>query len=315
MPAGKITALRAQANDAQRVNVFINGIFALGVSLNTIANENLFVGKEISLEEYTRLELTESGDKAYNAALRLLELRPRSEAELRDRLRRKEFSDDAIGLALTKLQRLGLLDDAAFARFWVENRQATQPRGMGALRNELRNKGIDSKLIETTLDESDMAGSEEQRAMQIARKSLHKYASATDRNSFNRRFGSFLQRRGFSFSIIGPILERLWNETQESQAKPDDARPSSKPERSEAEPIEAYEEAEENDESNNSEFDRTMEIARAALHKYASSPDRNNFNRRFGSYLQRRGLSYQSISPVLAQLWNELHNQEFDPED
>ena len=88
MPAGTITALRAQVNDAQRVNVFVDGEFALGVSLSTITKAGLFVGKPLSAEEFTRLEQLESSDKAFGTALRFLEARPRSVAEVRDRLAR-----------------------------------------------------------------------------------------------------------------------------------------------------------------------------------------------------------------------------------
>src|SRR5215212_4451817 len=129
MPAGKITALRAQAKDSQRVNVFVDGEFAIGISLMTITKTGLHVGKQLSADEFAKLEQTESGDKAYLAALRFLEARPRSIAEVRARLAELE-----------------LLDDAAFARYWVENRQAYRPRGVGALRDELRRKGIDADV-------------------------------------------------------------------------------------------------------------------------------------------------------------------------
>src|SRR6266508_798142 len=80
MPAGTITALRAQAKDPQRVNVFVNGEFAIGVSLNTISKEGLYVGEQLSEEDYARIERAEGHDKAFQAALRFLEARPRSAA-------------------------------------------------------------------------------------------------------------------------------------------------------------------------------------------------------------------------------------------
>jgi regulatory protein len=212
MPAGTITALRVQAKDPQRVNVFVDEVFAIGVSLNTVANEGLYVGKALSDEEYARLEHTESSDKARHAALRLLEARPRSTTEIRQRLRRKDFADEAIEAAITRLNDLGLLDDAAFAHIWVENRQACRPRGVGALRDELRRKGIDRALVEATLSDEVLTGGEDERAMTIARGALRKYAGAPDRSTFQRRMGSYLQRRGFGFDTIGPILDTLWNE-------------------------------------------------------------------------------------------------------
>jgi regulatory protein len=215
MPAGTITALRAQAKDPQRVNVFVDGEFAIGVSLNTLSKEGLYVGKALSAEEFARLEQAESSDKALQAALRFLEARPRSTFEIRERLRRKAFADEAIQAAIERLTRLGMIDDAAFARSWVESRQASRPRGVGALRDELRRKGIDRAVAETLLSDEALTGGEEQRAMSVARGALAKYANAPNRAAFQRRLGAYLQRRGFGFNTIGPILETLWLELHE----------------------------------------------------------------------------------------------------
>src|SRR5215213_1599361 len=215
MPAGKITALRAQAKDPQRVNVFVNGEFALGVSLTTITKTGLHVGKQLSAEEFAKLEQIESGDKAYLAALRFLEARPRSIAEVRVRLGRKDFAPEAIDSAIARLAELELLDDAAFARYWVENRQAYRPRGAGALRDELRRKGIDADVTAEVLDNA-QTGNEAADAWGLARGVLRKYAESRDRNAFTRRMGSYLQRRGYTFEVIRPIVDQLWAEVSEA---------------------------------------------------------------------------------------------------
>ena len=217
MPAGKITALRAQVKDPQRVNVFVGGEFAIGVSLTTITKAGLHVGKELSAEEFARLEQIESGDKAYLAALRFLEARPRSVAEVRARLERKDFAPEAIDAAIARLGELELLDDDAFARFWVENRQANRPRGLGALRDELRRKGIDADVAARVLNDESLTGDESSSAWELARGALRKYAGSRDRSAFTRRMSGYLQRRGFSFEIIRPIVDQLWAELSESK--------------------------------------------------------------------------------------------------
>ena len=216
MPAGKITALRAQAKDPQRVNVFIDGEFALGVGLTTITKTGLHVGKQLSAEEFAKLEQIESGDKAYLAALRFLEARPRSIAEVRARLGRKDYAPEAIDAAIARLAELELLDDAAFARYWVENRQANRPRGAGALRDELRRKGIDADVTAEVLNDDSLTGDEAASAWGLARGALRKYAGSQDRNAFTRRMGSYLQRRGYTFEVIRPIVDQLWAEVSEA---------------------------------------------------------------------------------------------------
>ena len=222
MPAGKITALRAQAKDPQRVNVFVDGEFALGVSLTTITKTGLHVGKQLSAEEFAKLEQTESGDKAYLAALRFLEARPRSIAEVRARLGRKDFAPEAIDAAIARLADLELLDDAAFARYWVENRQAYRPRGAGALRDELRRKGIDSDVTAEILSDDALTGDESASAWGLAREALRKYADSQDRNAFTRRMGGYLQRRGYTFEVIRPIVAQLWAEVSEAADEDED---------------------------------------------------------------------------------------------
>jgi regulatory protein len=212
MPAGTITALRAQEKDPQRVNVFVDGAYALGVSLTTVSRERLYVGQQLSDEDYARLERTESADKALHTALRAIESRPRSLAELRERLQRKGFAPEASAAAIERMQELGLADDAAFARYWIENRQTYRPRGAGALRSELRRKGVDPTVIGDAIEASDHYGDEGERALSVGRAALHKYSGATDYNVFARRLGGFLQRRGFGFEVVRPAVDKLWQE-------------------------------------------------------------------------------------------------------
>ena len=212
MPPGKITALRVQVNNPQRVNLFIDDVFALGVSLNTISKESLFVGMELSAEEFARLEAAEGGEKAFQAALRALEARPRSVSEIRERLRRKEFAPEAIQQTLERLERLGLVDDTSFARRWVENRQLLSPRGKNALRDELRRKGVDRDTATDVLADEDLLGDQGEQAMAVGRTALHKYVNAPDKMTFTRKLGGYLQRRGFGFDVIRPVIDTLWAE-------------------------------------------------------------------------------------------------------
>jgi regulatory protein len=217
VPAGTITALRVQAKDKQRVNVFIDGAFALGVSLNTLTREQLFVGKQLDEAAFTRLEASESSDKAYLTALQLLASRPRSAHEVADRLGRKGFAPEAADAAVARLRDLGLIDDAAFARSFVENRLTFRPKGASALRQELRRKGIDQATADEVLADDELLGDEAARAATVARAALRRYADAADRATFARRLGGYLLRRGFTYETVGPLLEQLWQEVQKER--------------------------------------------------------------------------------------------------
>jgi regulatory protein len=210
MPPGTITSLAIQAHDQERVNVFIDGEFAIGVSLYVMQDERLHKGQVLTQADWDRLEQAERGSQAWNAALRLLEVRPRTERELRDRLRRKEYNPDQIDKTIARLRELELLDDRQFAKLWVANRQNLNPRGAQGLRHELRTKGVAKDVADEVVAASTDADSERDACRDVAERALHKYSNAPDRATFQRRFGGFLQRRGFSYDTIKPILDEMW---------------------------------------------------------------------------------------------------------
>ena len=217
MPTGTITAIAAQAQDSQRVNIFVDDQFAIGISLATLAQEGLFVGQNLDEDGWARLEVAAQSEAAMRAALRLIDSRPRSVAEIGRQLARKRYPVEIVAQAVARMQELGLLDDAAFSYLWVESRQRVRPRGPRALRDELRRKGVDRATIEATL--AAHAGDAETEAAQIesvARAALPRYATCPDWASFQRRLGGLLQRRGFSLELIGPILGILWKEVGRS---------------------------------------------------------------------------------------------------
>ncbi|NOK60503.1 MAG: RecX family transcriptional regulator [Chloroflexi bacterium AL-W] len=217
MPVGTITSLHAQINDSQRISVFIDGVFALGISLTTLTREGLYVGKVLSEADYQRLEQTETTEKSLYVALRLLSARPRSTAEIRERLQRKGFTATSIEQTVERLRELDLLDDTAFARLWIENRQTHRPRGVNALRDELRRKGVHRDIVEATLQDDQLIGDETEQAITLARSIVHKYSDSPNRTTFARRMGGYLQRRGFNFDIVHSVIDQLWQEIQHQQ--------------------------------------------------------------------------------------------------
>ncbi len=213
MPAGTITAISAQTHDSQRVNVFVEGRFAFGLSLDALAREGLYVGQHLDEAAWSRLEALAETERALSAALRLLAVRPRSSAEICQRLRRKGFGPVAVARVLERLRAAGTLDDTAFSRYLIENRQTFRPRGARALRAELRHKGVDRETIEAAMVAyGGDADAERARALAVARAALPRYTRVPDRATFDRRLGGLLQRRGFDLDTIRPILAILWHE-------------------------------------------------------------------------------------------------------
>ncbi len=152
------------------------------------------------------------------AALRLVSYRPRSEAEVRERLSRR-FPPSAVDDALQSLKRAGLLDDTDFARMWTESRVTHRPRAASRIRRELLDKGVSPDTVEAAVDGVDDTENAYRAASRLADR-----LRGERREVFTRRIWAHLQRRGFGSSAVRSAASRLWDETrEEASAHPADA--------------------------------------------------------------------------------------------
>jgi regulatory protein len=137
------------------------------------------------------------------AALRFLEARARSVAEVRRRLTQAGYQPALVDGAIARLVDLGMLDDASFARSWIESRDRARPRGERALRQELRLKGLDGALVDEALGERGAAGADVDEL--AARRVLARHAAAlgrvADPRARRQRAYALLARNGFDPEI------------------------------------------------------------------------------------------------------------------
>ena len=209
----KITAIKAQRRNSERVSIFLDGEFAFG--LTRVLAGFLQVGQILSEEKIAALKADDELETAYLRAINFLSYRPRSSAEIRRNLRKYEVPELCIEPTVERLAENGFVNDKDFAQTWVENRNTFRPRGARALRAELRQKGISDEVIQSTLDE--MVNEEElvylagtKQARKLAKRNL-------DWQDFRKKLAAFLARRGFSYGVISPILLQLWEEVQEEE--------------------------------------------------------------------------------------------------
>ncbi len=203
----KITALKVQKRNPQRVNVFINDEYAFGLSRITAAW--LAVGQVIDEQKIRELKAADESEVAYQKALHFLSFRTRSENEVRKNLRKHDFSDEIADDVIERLQRQHLVNDLQFAQDWVENRSEFRPRGRRALQAELRQKGIEAATIEVALSHLD----EEQLAYRAATQQLRKYRQL-EWQDFRTKLTAYLARRGFNYNVAAPIVTKVWAELQ-----------------------------------------------------------------------------------------------------
>ena len=200
----KITAITAQKRNRQRVNIYLDGEYAF--SLARIVAAWLQVGQQMDDDKITRLQADDTLEKAYQQALRNLNVRARSQEEIRQNLEEHGFSETDISHTLERLSGSGLLNDARFAADWVENRNEFRPRSRRALEFELRQRGIQEQVIEQSLQELD----ESELAFQAAIKAGRKY-SGLEWQDFRRKLSGHLGRRGFTYEVTAEAVRRAWN--------------------------------------------------------------------------------------------------------
>ena len=204
----KITALKAQKHNPDRVSVYLDGEYAFG--LFRIVAAWLQVGQELEEEVIRQLNQAEASEKAYQRALNFLSFRVRTESEVHRNLKKHDTPESVIEDVLERLRRNRLVDDHHFANSWVENRSQFRPRGRRALQSELRQKGVDQEIIQEVLQDLD----EEELAYQVAKKSVRKYRKF-EWPEFRKKLLGFLARRGFNYAVAAPVVERVWAEEQD----------------------------------------------------------------------------------------------------
>jgi len=204
-PARKITGLKVQKKNTQRVNVYLDGEFAFG--LRRIVAAWLRIGQELSDEKIAQLKADDAGEEAYQRALRALDTRPRSIAEIRQKLLEHEIPEDLVDGVIERLKESGLLNDERFAQAWIENRSEFRPRGRRALAYELRQRGVDAEAINVSLAELDEASL----ALQAASKQARRLQDL-EWPEFRLKLISFLARRGFNYEDASAAVSQVWSD-------------------------------------------------------------------------------------------------------
>lgn len=210
MPENRITKIEKQKKDNKRYSIFVDDDFVLGISQDTLASFGLKIGDKLDSRKLREIEEKENLSKAKEFALKLLSFRPRSRKELKDRLKKKGFEQEAIEQALERLEELNLIDDQKFASMWVEEKLRYRPTGRRILEQELYLKGIDKDIISETLDKVYSDIDEKELALKLLEKKKKQYAKL-DEDVAKRRINNLLLRRGFSYQTVASIFYK-WKE-------------------------------------------------------------------------------------------------------
>ena len=200
-----ITRLVQTAARSNKVRVFLDGVYAFSLPLAIVLE--LKIGQDLSSEHVEKLLRSARQQDCLASAERFLSNRPHSENELQQKLLRRGFSQAEVADTLAKLKKTGLIDDLHFASFWTENREAFRPRSKYLTALELKRKGVAQEIIEQTTIQTDDALNAYHAAIKKAR-----VLGTLEYETFLRRLGQYLARRGFGYEVIKRTVNRIWDE-------------------------------------------------------------------------------------------------------
>ncbi len=145
--------------------------------------------------------------KAKLAVERLLKIRLRSEKEIKDKLKQKNFSTDVIDATIQYFKKLDLVNDRQFAQKWIESR-LLKPFGINRIRFELRTKGVDEVIIQKQLEDALDDFPEEDVVSSLAQRRATLY-KGIDKAKIKQRLYGYLVRKGFQSTAIFKALKKI----------------------------------------------------------------------------------------------------------
>ncbi len=212
---GTITRLAQQKKDLDRVSVFLDDAFAFGLAIDLVIEASLSKGQHLTAGQQRALLVRQETFAAKASALSGIANRARTRSEVADALARKGFAETIIADTVADLERLGLVDDAAYARAFARGRFSARGYGPARLRQDLQRKGVAREAIEAALSELTEAEDMGDAAREQAAKKWRSLASEDDLRKRKKKTMDYLVRRGFGFDSARSAVDAVSAEDEE----------------------------------------------------------------------------------------------------
>ncbi len=203
-----VTQIIEQRRRPNRRNVHLDGRFAFGCNVNVIARFRLREGLSLTTDQINEILRGEVRQDCLDAALRFVAIRLHSQAELRRKLLRHEYGEDLIDAVLADLKRLGYVDDEKFALAKASSAAQRKHHGRRRALQELAKAGVKSDVASRAADEVYSQTDSTQMARELALKHVGRL-SRLDPAVARRRLAGMLQRRGFDYDAIRPVIDEV----------------------------------------------------------------------------------------------------------
>lgn len=198
----RITAIKQQVKRTDRYSIYVDAKYSFSLSESELLNIGLKLNQEFTEVELTELKDKAVLDKAYDRVLNLIMRRPRSKWELQDYLKRKDYDEEVISETLKRLGERGYVDDHDFAKRWVDNRRLLKSTSKRRLQQELRQKRVNSEIIDKVLAEDETDERDVLRELVERKRKQTKYQD-------NLKLMQYLSRQGYNYNDIKSVLNEL----------------------------------------------------------------------------------------------------------
>lgn len=190
----KISAIKAQVKNADRVSVYVDDRYAFSLTHNQLLEQKIYAGLEIDESRFAALKKASDFGKMYERVVQYVMLRPRSRREVEQYCRRKKYDPQDCQVIIEKLMAMRYINDQSFAKSWVRSRAATKPVSKRRLRAELQQKGVGGQLQQEAMEEYDEAAA--LRQLITKKRRLLRYKNDP------QKLIAYLARQGFLYDDI-----------------------------------------------------------------------------------------------------------------
>jgi regulatory protein len=208
-----ITRIIETKRRANRRSVYLDDVFAFACNLNVVARFRLREGMELSGEQVVAIQNGEVRQECFDKAMSYLQLRLHSQSELRRKLMRGDYGPVLIDSVLEQLRELGYLDDERFAKTKALSASQHKHQGKRRARIELLKAGVKGEVAEQALDDVYQQTDSLANARLLAQKQAPRLRRL-DLVVARRRLVGMLQRRGFDYETIKPVVDEVLNSSE-----------------------------------------------------------------------------------------------------
>jgi regulatory protein len=205
----KITDIQIKRNN---VKIYVDGEFLAESDSLIVSKFDLFIDKDVSDNIIDKLKQKAAFAKAKNDVIRFLSYRPRSEWEICNKLKKKNYSAITIKEIISWLKEKNLVNDREFSLMWIKDRMANKPLGKLKIKNELKKKGIKNSTIENIIN---IFFEKEVDELKLAYQLVESKKNALKLKNIElepKKIINMLKNRGFSYNVINNIYDEITNE-------------------------------------------------------------------------------------------------------